>query len=159
LSPEKGFDIALTAFASLVRRFPRAHLIIAGDGEERSKLEHQIRRLGLATRVELTGAIAPDEVPALLNTVTAVLIPSRQEPFGLVALEAALMARPVVATRVGGLPEVVRHEQTGLLVKPEDPGALAAALAHLLDHPDTASRMGQAARRRAQEVFSLERCV
>src|SRR5262249_49915809 len=159
LSPEKGFDVAVTAFASLVQRFPHARLVVAGDGPERSKLEHQIRQSGLATWVKLAGAVSPGEVPALLNTVTAVLLPSRQEAFGLVALEAALMARPVVATCVGGLPEVVRHEQTGLLVKPEDPGALAEALAYLLHHADTVSRMGQAARRRAQAVFSLARCV
>ncbi|MGB7951013.1 MAG: glycosyltransferase family 4 protein, partial [Candidatus Binatia bacterium] len=112
LSPEKGFDVAVTAFASLVNRFPNARLVIVGEGPERTKLECQIRKLGLTHRVELAGEVAPEEVPGLLNTVTMVLVPSRQESFGLVALEAALMARPVVATRVGGLPEVVLHEQT-----------------------------------------------
>ena len=159
LSPEKGFDVAVTAFASLVQRFPCAHLVIVGDGPERTKLEQQISQLGLAHRVELAGAVTPDAVPALLNTVTAVLLPSRQESFGLVALEAALMARPVVATCVGGLPEVVMHGQTGLLVKPEDPRALVEALAYLLDHPHTAAHIGQAARRWGQKSFSLERCV
>src|SRR5207244_1285250 len=154
-----GFDIAVTAFASLVRRFPGARLVIAGDGPERTKLEQQISELGLAHRVELAGAVTPCEVPALLNTITAVLLPSRQESFGLVALEAALMARPVVATRVGGLPEVVVHEQTGLLVKPEVPEALAAGLTYLLAHPHTAVHMGQAARQRAQDRFSFERYV
>jgi glycogen(starch) synthase len=69
------------------------------------------------------------------------------------------MARPIVASRIGGLPEVVVHEETGLLVEPENPAALGEALASLLDHPETAMQMGQAARYRAQDVFSWERHV
>jgi glycogen(starch) synthase len=159
LSPEKGFDVAVTAFASLVNRFPNARLVIVGEGPERTKLECQIRKLGLTHRVELAGEVAPEEVPGLLNTVTMVLLPSRQESFGLVALEAALMARPVVATRVGGLPEVVLHEQTGLLVENENSGALAEAAAFLLTQPATAMKMGQTARLRAHHTFSWQRHV
>ena len=86
-------------------------------------------------------------------------MPSQNEGLPLVALEAALMARPVVATHVGGLPEVVVHQETGLLVENGDTGGLTEAVAHLLDHPETAIQMGQVARRRAQEFFSFERCV
>ena len=98
-------------------------------------------------------------VPALINTATMVVMPSRREGLPLVALEAALMARPIVATRVGGLPEVVVHQQTGLLVEPENSDALAEAITFLLDHHETATQLGQAARQRAQEVFGWERCV
>ncbi len=159
LAPEKGFDLALTAFASLVERFPQARLVIAGDGPARTELEQQATDLGIAEAVNFVGWVSPEKVPALLNSATAVVVPSRQEGFGLVALEAAHMARPVVATRVGGLPEVVVHEQTGLLVEKEDSKALAEAIAFLLDHPETARRIGEAARCRAREVFSWERCV
>jgi len=86
-------------------------------------------------------------------------MPSRHEPFGLVALDAALMARPIVASRVGGLSEVVVHRQTGLLFDNEDSRGLADAIISLLNHPEVARRMGQAARRRALNVFSWERCV
>jgi glycogen(starch) synthase len=122
-------------------------------------LEQQVVQVNLTDRVELLGWVVPDEVPALLNTASLVLIPSRQESFGLVALEAAWMARPVVATCVGGLPEVVVHQQTGWLVEPENSQALAEVIAFLLDHPQRATRMGQAARRRAQEVFGFQRQV
>lgn len=159
LAGEKGFDLALTAFASLVGRFPDLRLIIAGGGPARSELEQQAAALGVAHAVDFMGWVEPDTVPALMNTATVVVIPSRQEAFGLVALEAALMARPVVATRVGGLPEVVMHQQHGLLVEKENGTALAEAIAFLLDHPETALRMGQAARHRAQQVFSFERHV
>jgi glycogen(starch) synthase len=87
------------------------------------------------------------------------MIPSRQEAFGLVALEAALMARPVVATRVGGLPEVVVHEETGLLVEPENPEKLADAAEYLLAHVKTATKMGLAAQARAQEIFGWQRYI
>ncbi len=96
----------------------------------------------------------------LMNSATLVVMPSRcDEPFGLVAVEAALMARPVVASCVGGLAEVVADGETGLLVDKEDPAALARAVAHLLEDPGTAERMGQAARRRAQELFGLDGVV
>jgi glycosyltransferase involved in cell wall biosynthesis len=81
------------------------------------------------------------------------------EGYGLVAMDAAVMGRPVVATRSGGLPEVVIDGQTGLIVEKEDRAALAAAITYLLDHPDVAERMGDAARERAQTEFGLERHV
>jgi len=157
---DKGFDLALSALAMLVALHPQVEMVIAGDGPARPELERQAAALGLAERVSFVGWVVPERVPALLNTATVVVMPSRwEEAFGLVALEAALMARPVVATRVGGLPEVVAHGQTGLLVEKDDPQALAEAIAWLLAHPDQAAEMGQAARRRALEIFSWERCV
>jgi glycogen(starch) synthase len=157
---EKGFDLAINAFALLVDRFPQARLTIAGDGPARLDLEHQATLLGLTEAVEFTGWVNPEDVPMLMNKATVVVVPSRwREPFPLVALEAAQMARPVVATHVGGLPESVVHEQTGLLVEKDDSQTLAEAIAFLLDHPDVAIRMGQAGRSRMQNVFSWERYI
>jgi len=157
---EKGVDLAITAFASLRRRFPTARLTIAGDGAVRSELEKLTRELELTNTVEFTGWINPEKIPQLINRATIVVVPSRcREPFSLVALQAAQMARPVTAARMGGLPETVIDQQTGVLFENEDSAALAEAIAFLLDHPDIAARMGEAGRRRAREVFSLERCV
>jgi len=100
LVPRKGFDLALTAFASIVDRFPRARLVMAGDGPARPELERQAAALGLADRVGFDGWGAPDKVSELMNTATMVIMPSRHEAFGLVALVAAMMARPIIATRV-----------------------------------------------------------
>jgi glycogen(starch) synthase len=152
LTREKGFDLALHAWAHLAPRFPGGKLLVVGDGPARPELLRQVKGLALDS-VEFLGWVAPDDVPTLINASTLVLMPSRTEPFGLVALQAAQMARPIVATRVGGLPEVVLHRQTGLLVEPEDVGGLAQAMQFLLEHPSIATAMGQAARRRAQEVF------
>jgi glycogen(starch) synthase len=156
---QKGFDLAITAFASLLDRFPRARLTIVGDGPSRFDLEQQAAALGLGEAVEFKGRISPEHVPELMNKATIVVMPSRSEGFPMVALEAAQMARPIVATPVGGLPESVVHQQTGLLVEPEDSVALAEAIAFLLSHPDIARQMGQAGRSRALDIFSLENFV
>ena len=113
----------------------------------------------MTAKVDLVGWVAPENVAELINTSTLVVMPSRREALPLVALEAALMARPLIATRVGGLTEVVLHQETGLLVESEDCQGIADAVTFLLDHPETAVKMGQAARRRVTEVFSFERHV
>jgi glycogen(starch) synthase len=157
---EKGFDLALTAFSTLVDRFPKLRLIIASDGPARADLERQAADLGLTQVVDFIGWVEFAKIPALLNSATVVLIPSRViEGFALVAMEAAMMGRPVVATRSGGLSEVVIDGQTGLIVETENSDALAAAIAHLLDHADVAAQMGQAARNRAEATFGWERHV
>jgi len=156
LSPEKGFDLALAAFATIVRRFPGVRLVIAGDGAARSALEKQASQQGISHSVEFTGWVAPEQVPALINNATFMIMPSRKDSFPLVALEAARMARPVVATRVGGLPEIVTHQKTGLVVEPEDTTSLAEAISFLIAHPDTAVQMGNAALKRVETAFSWE---
>ena len=134
LVSEKGFDIALRALPELLTRWPGLQMIVAGDGPARPDLMALAAELGLENSVDFRGWVEPAAVPALINQATVVLIPSRwREPFGLVALEAAHLARPVVASRVGGLPEA--FGEGGLLVAPEDPPALAAGVRRLLDSP------------------------
>lgn len=159
LAPQKGFDMAIAVVASLRPRFPHLRLIIAGDGLEREALTQQAAACGISQAVEFTGWIAPEQVFGLMNTATLVLMPSRWEGLPSVALQAGAMARPVVATRVGGLPEVIVHQQTGLLIEPDESEQLAEAIIFLLDHPDVARQLGQAARQRVQDVFSMEQCV
>ena len=159
LQKRKGFDLALSAFATIAHRHPQMRLIIAGDGPERLTLERQADELGLKHAVNFLGWVAPDEVRSLINTATVVVMPSQNEGLPLVALEAALMARPVVATRIGGLSEVVMHRKTGLLVDPGDCAGMAEAISFLIQNPDKAAELGQTARRRAQNEFSWQRCV
>jgi glycogen(starch) synthase len=160
LVTDKGFDLAIRAFVDVLRRFPRARLVLAGEGAARPELERLVAECELSKAVEFRGAVPPEEVPALINTASLVVVPSRwDEPFGLVALEAALMARPVVAARVGGLAEAVEHGTTGLLVERENSVALAGGMLHLLADPALADRMGLAARERARARFAWDRCV
>lgn len=156
---EKGFHNAVEAFACIHRRFPRARLTIAGDGPEREALAEQASRLGLERAVRFTGWVRPKDVPAVLGQASLVLMPSREESFGLVALESGLMGRPVVASHVGGLPEVVRHGETGLTVPVDDPQAMAEAAIGLLEDPPLAQRLGESARERGLEKFGFERYV
>jgi glycosyltransferase involved in cell wall biosynthesis len=159
LAPEKGFDLALSAFALILGRCPTARLVVAGDGPERGRLERQAADLGVAAAVEFVGWVAPKKVQALLNTVTAVIMPSRTEALPLTAVEAGQLARPVVATRVGGVPEVVLDGRSGLLVEPESVSGLAGALTWLLNHPEQAAQMGARARAYTGETFGMQRCV
>lgn len=159
LVPQKGFDIALEAFALLAESHPRTVLTLAGDGEERPRLEAQAHSLGIASRVEFTGWIDPVDVPPLMAASNIIIMPSRREGFGLVAAEAAATARPVVASRTGGLLDVVEDGITGILVDPGDAQALARALVALIDAPDRARALGEAARVRAVDLFDRATCM
>lgn len=160
LKNDKGFDTAVRAFAKVRQGFPEAQLVMAGDGPEREALEALVGSLGIEDAVEFMGWVRPEDVPEVVNRSSAVVIPSRwEEPFCLVAVEAALMKRPVVATRVGGLIEVVAHQESGLTVPKEDPAAMAAAMERLLRQPEQARLLGEQGRDRALERFSLDRYV
>jgi glycogen(starch) synthase len=154
---EKGFDVALDAFANVRESFPDARLTVAGDGPERPALEEQAKSLGLDGAVTFSGWVEPDSVFDLISRSTVMAVPSRwREPFGLVAIEAALMARPVVAARTGGLAEVVVDGKTGYLVGKENPSALADRLKLLLSQPRLAEELGQNARKDTIERFSID---
>lgn len=156
LVPEKGFDLALDAFEKLCARYPNARLTLAGDGPEREALEQRAEGLGIRDRVEFLGWTAPDSIPERMNRASLLLMPSRREGLPLVAIEASLAGLPIVATKVGGLPEVIDAGRTGLLVRPEDSSALTKSMVSILEDPKRARAMGEAARSRALERFDLE---
>jgi len=151
--PEKGYRHLLGAAAMIERTRPGVHWILVGDGGLRAELEGEAGRLGLASRVHFTGSRGDvDDVVALADVF---VLPSESEGFGRVLVEAMAMGRPVVATDVGGIPEIVLDGETGLLVTPADPGALADAVRALLDDPARAARLGAAGRTRAESTFNL----
>lgn len=127
----KGIDILMEAAATYESACPNALTVLAGDGEERPNLEAQAKGLGLS-RVHFIGNVAQDELARLYNIADIDLVPSRREPFGLVAVEAMACGTPVVATNQGGLPDFVNHE-VGELVNPEDPADLARGIQETLE--------------------------
>jgi len=144
LVPQKGFDVLLEAFAHLGA--PEVDLLIAGDGPERRRLEAMRERLGLEGRVHLLGAADRATVARLYRGARLVACPSRWEGLPLVCLEAMASGRAVVASRVDGIPGAVGDGETGLLVPPEDPLALADALGALLEDGPRRERLGARAR-------------
>jgi glycogen(starch) synthase len=157
---DKGFDVAIRALAALRAAQPDAVLRIAGDGPARPELEALAADLGVADAVELLGWVSPERLPEVLAAARVVVMPSRwEEAFGLVALQAAQVGRPVVATRVGGLPEVVADGETGTLVPVDDVDAMAGAVLDLLADPAAASRRGAVGRERARTLFAFDRYV
>lgn len=147
LRREKGHDTLLTAFSLVLEDVPDARLVLVGDGPQRDALHRRASELHVESSVEWAG-FAPDVWPFLARAWLFAL-PSFEETGGIAALEAMAAGLPVVASRVGGLPEVVADGATGLLVPPGDPAALAAPLVRLLTDADLRASMGAAARHTA----------
>jgi glycosyltransferase involved in cell wall biosynthesis len=152
LIPIKGLDVLLRSFAAARREVPALTLELAGEGPLADELRAQAPE-----GVTFLGRVAP--VGPALERAAVVVVPSRGEGFGMVALEAAERGRAVVASSVGGLPEIVADGETGLVVPPGDADALARAIVGLATDPSRVRAMGEAARRRALAEFRQERCT
>jgi glycosyltransferase involved in cell wall biosynthesis len=150
LAPQKGIDVAVRALPDVVARHPGAQLVVLGEGPQRRELEELARTLDLP--VQLPGRV-PD-VAAWLRRADVLVHPVRWEGFGLALLEAMLASLPVVATNVSSIPEIVLDGETGLLVPPDDPAALADAVNRVLDDPGDYGGRGRA---RAAKEFSVAR--
>ncbi len=152
LVEQKGLDVAVRALAELP---DDVRLAALGEGPERARLEALARDLAVGERLLLPGRVG--DVGAWLRRADVVVHPARWEGFGLALLEAMLAARPVVASAVSSIPEIVADGETGVLVPPNDVPALASALGELLEDPARAERLGQAGLARARSEFSVER--
>jgi len=159
LIPWKGHRHLLAALARLGETFPTLHCLVVG-GEilqwagQQQALEKEARRLGVHGRVIFTGL--RDDVPDLIAALDVLVLASENEPFGLVLLEAMALGKPLVATRGGGVPEIVRDGETGTLVPVADPAALAAALARYLEDPRLRQQTGEAGRALVARRFGLQ---
>lgn len=150
----KNQALFLRAAAGIASRFPLAQFVLAGDGPFRKEWEELAWQLGIGPRTRFLGE--RHDITSVLAAVDVIVSPSRSESLSNAILEAMAAGRPVVATRVGGNPELVRDRETGLLVAPEDEGALAAAMETMLVSPHLAREWGENARRIAQANFTLD---
>jgi glycosyltransferase involved in cell wall biosynthesis len=154
LTPEKDVRCFLNAAARVAERFPTAKFRIAGDGPLRPELERLASDLGLGERVSFLGVL--DEMRPFFESVHVLAVSSVAEGTPLSIVEAMGASVPIVATRVGGIPEQVTDGHNGYLVEPRDPGTLAERIGSILADPDAATRLGEAGRARALREFSVE---
>ncbi|HKY32048.1 MAG TPA: glycosyltransferase, partial [Candidatus Polarisedimenticolia bacterium] len=157
LIPGKGLSHFLKAAAALAPRWPAARFLLIGDGPARPQLQDEARALGLGGRVAFTGFRS--DVAEVLSELALSVMPSLSEALSNGLLESMAAGVPVVATRVGGTPEVVREGTTGLLVPPADAGALARAVEALLSNPERATALGLEGRELVSRRFSMQRMV
>jgi glycosyltransferase involved in cell wall biosynthesis len=157
LRPGKGHDVLLKAAARVVRRVPDVQFQIVGDGPRRQELEQQASALRITAQVSFLGH--RHDVPAVLAQSDIFAFPSFMEASPNAVIEAMAAGLPIVATRVGGIPEVIEHEQSGLLVPPGDDRALAAGILRLIERPELAAQVGDAARATVEGRFSFDRMV
>ena len=157
LRTERGQDVLLEAVQTVVRRCPDVELVVAGDGPLRGDLERQARRLGIASHVRFVDPCEP--VARLLGRCDAFVLPSRTDASPTRVLEAMACGLPIVASRVGGVREVIEHQRTGVLVPPGDARALGYALLDLVQWSGHARTMGRAARTAVEARHSLDRMV
>ena len=153
--PLKGLMVLLDALAKLRVEQPHAHLVCVGRAKPNGPADRRLDELGLRDAVTFRSGLSQEEVVALMQSAEVAAVPSFYEGFCLPAVEEMACGLPLVATRVGALPEIVGSDGTaGLLVPPGDAAALAMALGELLDQPELRGRMGAAGRRRVQERFT-----
>lgn len=154
LRPEKGHLFMLDVLAHLLPDFPDLRYVIAGEGEMRKPIQERVRTLKIEEHVLLTGML--QQVPALLMRADIVIMPSLIEPLGMAQIEALSLGVPVVASNVGGIPETITHQQTGLLVEPGNLQAWQDAIAWALNHPQQMQQMAAAGKVDVMEKFSLD---
>jgi L-malate glycosyltransferase len=154
LRPEKALDVLISAAEILVREFPGIRVLIAGHGEERRRLESLVDSRGLGATVIMLGRRR--DVPDLLRAIDVAVNSSDLEASPLSVMEYMEAGKPVVATRVGGVPEMIEPGVQGLLVEPRDPVGMAGAIAELLRDPGLRARMGEHGRERRRREFDID---
>ena len=157
LHRQKGYDYFIRAVARVKREVPVVKVLIAGEGEEENNLKKLVRSLDLTKEIIFTGLSL--DVGLILSYTRLFVLPSLWEGMPNAVMEAMAAAKPVVATRVGGVPELVVEGETGILVPPEDTEALALAMLDLLQDPLKGRSMGEAGRKRVQDHFSMTAMV
>ena len=158
----KGHHTLIRSLKEIIKIIPNLRVLIVGKALPFSKkylkkIKVLIQNLKLSHAVRFTGS--REDIPDIIQALDLLILPSLNESFGRVLIEAMALRKPVVATEVGGIPEVVEKDVTGLLVPPEDPGALAKAIIFLLKNPLKASEMGKKGRERVEKYFTLHRHV
>jgi len=153
----KGHRYLIDAAGKIVRERPDVQFLLIGEGKLKNGIENQVKKLGIRKNVIFTGF--QKDVPRLLAAMDLVVLSSYLEGLGTSLLDAMAMAKPVVGTRVGGIPEMIEEGENGMLVPPRDSGALSMAIIKMLDNKDKLKKMGRAGRKKVLNEFSAQAMV
>jgi glycosyltransferase involved in cell wall biosynthesis len=157
LHPTKRIEDALEAVKILIRSHPDIKLVVLGEGEQRAYLEEKIKKLQLEGVVRLAGFV--EDGPKYLTAFDIFIHTSRSEALGYAVIEAGFAGLPVVATRVGGIPEIIKNGVTGELVPPLAPKEVARSVERYLEQPETAEKVGLRLQKEVQERFPIEKMI
>jgi len=157
LDERKGIHDLLPAFKHVVEKWPNVHLVLAGEGPLRQFIENYCRENGLTGRVHLPGFLSP--ITDFMKAIDCLVLPSLWEGFGIVLIEAMAAGKPVITTHVSSMPEIVQHNESGLVVPVQDATALANAFATLLQNPRQATQWGENGRQRVLKMFTIDRML
>jgi glycosyltransferase involved in cell wall biosynthesis len=152
---QKRHELVIAAAVEVIQRFPGARFVFVGDGPGRDRVEQEIKKARLGAHILMTGY--REDVPAILSFTDLGIISSVAEGIPQFLFQIMAMGKPVIATAVGGIPEIVTPGVTGVLIPPEDPAALAKAMVQVLGDPETARRLGEAGRRLVEQEYSVEK--
>lgn len=157
IAPEKGFDYLIPAYKKLVDAGRSEQLLIAGDGTERNKCEQIVADLGLQGRIRFEGWAEEDKIADLISGCKFLVVPSLREGLGIVCLEAMAARKAIIATKVGGIPEIVEDGVNGLLVESKNPQRLAESMLWLLENEKACRQMGEAGRKIVERHYTWEK--
>jgi glycosyltransferase involved in cell wall biosynthesis len=157
LIPRKGHSLLLQAMQQLATEYPQLQLVCFGKGPLKDALQQEASERGLQERVQFVGF--RNDLQNWMGCIDVLVHPALMEGLGISLIQAAACAVPIIASRAGGMPEIVRHEQNGLLIEPGDLDALVQALKRLIDEPETRQQFGQAGRQLVQSEFSIDAMV
>lgn len=159
MAPIYGPEFLLQAFASISSKYPNARLIFVGGGPQEDGLKKMAKSLNISEDCHFIGSVPHDEVPKLLNRFDIFCAPSISESFGVAVIEASACGLPVIVSNVGGLPEVVKDGETGIIVPLKNVNALAQALELLIEDKELRLSMGEHGRRYIQQLYDWDFCV
>jgi len=159
LSPIKDIETLIEAFGQIRKKFPEFKLVIAGEGPSMENLKSKTEKERLESAVIFTGRLSSNEVKEVVKDCYAFVLPSLSEGFGRVFIEAMALGKPVIATRVGGVPEIVKDGENGFLIEPKDVNTLVEKLRYLIENPSAATRMGEEGLKFVRRNFSNEKYI
>src|SRR3989338_4017145 len=157
LNEEKGHQFLVRAMSEVIKVFPKAKLVIVGDGREKARLKNLVQELKLESNVEFMSVVS--STVSILLAFDIFVLPSLSEGFGISLMEAQVTGLPVIASCVGGIPDFVKQGETGILVPPGDSPSLAEAIIDLLKNPQKAAALGVQARHAIKNYFTLDKMV